>query len=96
MCNIHSKEQIIQEFALDGAVTQVRLEVVGRVCYHSNATGCPLCECFCFNKIIRTWLLVHSAYKQHICDHDDQFSYRARKSHRTLQNKVRIKVFPEQ
>ena len=42
-----------------------------------------------------------SRLAMHLCDHliitsGYPFWYRARKSRRTLQNKVRIKVFPEQ
>ena len=43
-----NKEQIIQEFALDGAVKHVRFEVIRQVCLHSKVTGCQPTECFCY------------------------------------------------
>ena len=43
---------MIQEFVLDGAVMQVRMEVIGRVCLRS-ATGCQLHVYFCINRTIR-------------------------------------------
>ena len=51
---INNEEQLIQEFALDGVMMQVGLEVIRRVCSHSNMTGCQLHECFCYNRTIRT------------------------------------------
>ena len=44
---------------IDDAVTQVGLEVIGRVFLHSNATGCQLHACFCFNWTIRMYFFVH-------------------------------------
>ena len=35
----YNEEQIIQELTLDGTVMQVGLEIIGQICYHSNATG---------------------------------------------------------
>ena len=46
------EEQIVQESALDGTVMQVRSEAFGRVCLNSNARGCQLYECFCYNLTI--------------------------------------------
>ena len=51
---------------MEGAVTQVRLEVIGRVCLHRNGMGCQIHVRFCFDRTIQTYFIVHSAYKQHI------------------------------
>ena len=57
----HIEEQIIQEFALDGAVACIGFEVIGQVCLHSNVMGCQHQACFCFNKTSEHsfWYLVH-------------------------------------
>ena len=61
-----TEKQIIQKFMLDGAVTQVRLEVIRRICLHRNMMGCQLHACFCFNRTIRTMFLINNSYIQHI------------------------------
>ena len=56
LLNVCDEEQIMKEFTLDGAVTQVRSEEIGRDCLHSNATGCQLHACICFNRTHRVGL----------------------------------------
>ena len=51
----YNEEQIVQEIALDGAVTQVGSEIIRRVCLQRNVTGWQLHECVCFNKTNRAY-----------------------------------------
>ena len=52
--NINYTENNSTVIAIDGAVTHVRLEEIEWICLHSNATGCQLYACFCFNRTIGT------------------------------------------
>ena len=52
--NINYTENNNTVIMIDGAVTHVRPEEIGWICLHSNATGCQLYACFCFNRTIGT------------------------------------------
>ena len=107
--SVKKEKKVIQEITIDDAVTQVGPG--SKVCLHSSRGGLSLHTCFCFNRTIRTlfWYIVHinnvsirtikvacANLEYNASSGDITPRNRARKSRTTLQNKVRLKVLPEQ